>query len=407
MGDVYITAMGVASPIGNSVEEFKRNFLAGASGIQEIRGKQVPEEFPIPYAGIVNRDSLIKFKNQGGKNELDYAKFTTHSTLEALQNITVEDKIDAIVYGTAEGVNFDHIKTVLESKNLDSIDWESARSEGAINVIKNILASLGHSVPSDMNCISVNSACASGNQAIGLAMQRIRSGMWKRAIVGGVDARCNKANLMNFHLLGALTTDDVPPHKASRPFSGDRSGFVRGEGAITLIIESEQAMLARKATGLAKVLGYGLTSDAFRLTDGRDDASCVIKAMQLAIGDAGLKEDQIDAISAHGTSTKLNDRLETFACKKVFGERAKKVPVSSLKSQTGHSTVAAGAMEALASVIMLQEQVLGPTLNLNIPDPECDLDYVPNEKRKAKINYILSNNFGFGGQNACLVFGRA
>jgi 3-oxoacyl-[acyl-carrier-protein] synthase II len=254
--------------------------------------------------------------------------------------------------------------------------------------------------------VSINGACSSGNQALGMAMQRIRDGEWTRALVGGVDARCSAPNLMNFHMLGALCTDDVDPATASRPFSKDRSGFIRGEGAASLILETRAAAEARGAKILATLKGYANTTDANRLTDGRDDALCVKKAMTWAVEDAGLRLDEISAISAHGTSTQLNDRLESKAIKEVFLEGAHKIPVSSLKSQIGHSTVAAGAIEAISCVMMLREQRLGPTLNYRIPDPECDLDYVPNESRAAKIEYILSNNFAFGGQNACLVFGR-
>jgi 3-oxoacyl-[acyl-carrier-protein] synthase II len=207
-------------------------------------------------------------------------------------------------------------------------------------------------------------------------------------------------------MLGALCDDDIEPSKASRPFSKDRNGFIRGEGAACLVLETRAAAEARGAKILATLNGYANTTDANRLTDGRDDALCVKKAITWAVEDAGLKLEDIDAISAHGTSTQLNDRLETKAIKVVFGERAYQIPVTSLKSQIGHSTVAAGAIEAISCVLMLQEQRLAPTLNYNVPDPECDLDYVPNQARDAKIDFILSNNFAFGGQNACLVFGR-
>jgi 3-oxoacyl-[acyl-carrier-protein] synthase II len=212
---------------------------------------------------------------------------------------------------------------------------------------------------------------------------------------------------MNFNMLGALSTADVPPEQASKPFSGDRCGFVRGEGAATLIIESRKTAEARGAKILGVISGYGFTSDAFRLTDGRDDGLAVIKAMELAIADSSLEKSEIDAVSAHGTSTPLNDRLETMALKSVFGDHAYKIPVSALKSQIGHSTVAAGAIEAVSCILMLEDQKLAPTINYNTPDPECDLDYVPNQARKAKVTHILSNNFGFGGQNACIVISRS
>jgi 3-oxoacyl-[acyl-carrier-protein] synthase II len=189
-------------------------------------------------------------------------------------------------------------------------------------------------------------------------------------------------------MLGALCDEEIEAAKASRPFAKDRCGFVRGEGAATLVIETRAAAEERGAEILATLRGYANTTDANRLTDGRDDALCVKKAITWAIEDAGLRLEDIDAISAHGTSTSLNDRLETKAIKEVFGSRAYQVPVTSLKSQIGHSTVAAGAIEAVSCVLMLRAQKLAPTINYNIPDPECDLDYVPNQSRAAKLNYI-------------------
>jgi 3-oxoacyl-[acyl-carrier-protein] synthase II len=257
------------------------------------------------------------------------------------------------------------------------------------------------------NLISVNAACASGNQTLGIAMEGIRSGRWKRCLVGGVDARCEPSNLLNFLSLGALTNADVDPSQASRPFSKDRTGFVRGEGAALILLESEEAAMERKAPILGNVLGYGATSDAYRLTDGREDGLAVIEAMNAAIQDAGLKPSDISYVNAHGTSTPLNDRLETSAIKEVFGELAYKIPISSIKSKIGHSTIAASSIEAIACLMMLDEQKISPTLNLEVPDPECDLDYVPHVARDAKLDYVLSNSFGFGGQNTCLVLSRS
>lgn len=406
MRNVVITAMGVVSPIGKDIAEFKQSMFAGLSGIKPIKGKRVPNEFPVPYAGIIEGDLKVPaiFGDQSAEQLPPFALFTGLATEQALQSLPNDLEFDGIIYGTAEGISFDLIQESLKKDDPTDVDFKCARAESALDVINSQLEQAGFKKVKDLNCITVNSACASGNQAIGLAMHRIRSGQWNRAIVGGVDARCNKSNFMNFNMLGALTTADVEPATASRPFAGDRTGFVRGEGAATLVLESEESAKARGAEILARVSGYGNTTDAYRLTDGREDGSSVIQAMRWAIKDGGLDPQEIDVVSAHGTSTKLNDRLETFACKQVFGESAKDKPVTSLKSQTGHSTVAAGAMEAISCVLMLQDQKIAPTINYHVPDPECDLDYVPNEARPAGITHILSNNFGFGGQNACLVF---
>jgi len=210
---------------------------------------------------------------------------------------------------------------------------------------------------------------------------------------------------MNFHLLGTLSTDPGPATQVSRPFSAGRSGFVLGEGAATLVLEERTAAERRGATILGSIAGYATTSDSYRVTDGRSDVRGAIAAMRGAVEDAG--SEQIDAISAHGTSTRMNDRLETLAIEAAFGPAARSIPVISLKSQIGHCLAAAGALEAVASILMLAEQKLAPTINYTERDPECDLDYVPNRSREASINTILSNNFGFGGQNSCVVLEKA
>jgi 3-oxoacyl-[acyl-carrier-protein] synthase II len=268
------------------------------------------------------------------------------------------------------------------------------------------MTKLGFNRVADKEMVSLNSACATGNQTIGIAYQGLKAGRWTRVLVGGVDARCEASNYLNFNMLGALTTDDVPPEKASRPFSKDRSGFVRGEGAAALVMETRESAEQRGAKILAVVSGYGCTSDAYRLTDGREDGASVIHAMQEAIHTAGLTPDDIDYINAHGTSTPLNDRLETFSIKQLFKEKAYKTPVSSIKGQIGHSTIAASSIEAVACLLMLKNQLASPTINYNIPDPECDLDYVPNQSRPMRLRHVLSNSIGFGGQNTCAVFSK-
>jgi 3-oxoacyl-[acyl-carrier-protein] synthase II len=327
-------------------------------------------------------------------------------TERALKETSRSLNIDAIIYGTADGVSFELVAEVLTEGLLESADHRRFACESSLDILNSVLKAQGFNSVSDENIICVNSACASGNQAIGIAYQGISTGRWTACIVGGVDARCEPSNFLNFYLLGALTTDDIAPEKASRPFALDRSGFVRGEGAAVLLMETRESAEKRGATILGVVKGHGFTSDAFRLTDGRDDGTSVAEAIEAAIRTAGLKKEEINYINAHGTSTPLNDRLETLAIKKVFGSMAYKIPISSLKSQIGHSTIASSAIEAVACLIMLKNQKISPTINYNHPDPECDLDYVPNKSREAKLKYILSNSFGFGGQNACVIFAK-
>ena len=410
MHDVVITGYGVISPIGNSIAEFEKRMFSGDSGIRNVRGTMVAQDFPVPFAGVVDDTNLPSAAELGiPTNEIlsKNLRFGVLATREALTYLPEGEKIDGIVYGTAAGVFFEMVLDTYREYDPKTFWWDRTRSEFGAEMLAEYAEKRGHGKIPSQRVISVNSACASGNHAIGIAFQMIKSGKWKRALAGGVDSGGWGSNLMNFNMLNALTTADRPAHEASRPFSKDRSGFVKAEAAATLVMESREAAERRGATILAEVTGFGLTSDAFRLTDGRDDARCVSRAMEDAIKESGITKDQIDYINAHGTSTPLNDRVETFAIKQTFGEQAYKIPVSSLKGQTGHSTVAAGALEAIACVLMLQRQKLAPTVNLTIPDPDCDLDYVPNVARDANIRYALSNNLGFGGQNAMLVFKRA
>jgi 3-oxoacyl-[acyl-carrier-protein] synthase II len=409
MHDVVVTGYGIISPLGNSIGDFERRMFAGESGITDIRGKLVGRNFAVPYAGVVDDRDLITAEKLGLPAEVSTKgfRFSILSAEQALNNLPEGLQLDGIIYGTAGGVYFELALKTFREFDPDTFHWERTCGEGGPELIARFCEERGHGkIPHD-RIISVNTACAAGNQAIGTAYQFLKSGRWKRCLAGGADSGAWESHLMNFYLLGALTTADVPPHEASRPFSKDRSGFVKSEAAATLLMETRQSAEERGAKILAEVCGFGFTSDAYRLTDEREDGLCAIKAMNQAIETAGIEKNEVDYINAHGTSTPINDRMETIAIKKVFGDYAYKIPVSSLKSQYGHPTVAAGAVESIACILMLQRQKLAPTINLKVSDPECDLDYVPNESRDANVKYIMSNNFGFGGQNAILVFKRS
>ncbi len=408
MNEVAVTGMGVVCPLGGDAETFGRRLFAGESGVSALRGalrvgprgQRVPEDFPVPYAGQVTG-----FPRDGSASRL----YSTAACGQALAALPADHAVDAVVFGTAECLDF---PVVRESFRRDprsgesGFPWDDALPEGPIDAIAELLDRRGHGDLPPARRIAVTSACASGTQALGIACHRIRHGVWKRALAGAVDSRLHMANLMSFHILSALMTEDCPPEKASRPFSIDRGGFVRSEGAAALLLESREAAEARGAEILGLITGYAHTSDAWHFTEGRPDGASVIAAMNGSIGDAGHEPGAIDAVSAHGTSTRLNDRLETAAIKEVFGERASRVPVTALKSQIGHCVVAAGAVAAVSCLLMLQQQRLAPTINYREDeiDPECDLDYVPNRSRPARLRRILSNSFGFGGHNACLVF---
>jgi 3-oxoacyl-[acyl-carrier-protein] synthase II len=409
MGDVVITGHGLITPIGNTIGEFERRMFAGDSGIKDIRGTLVAADFPVPFAGVIDDTELPSAEALGLPSEkiTKGLRYALLATVQALSDFPEGLPLDGIIYGTPGGVFFELVVETFRSLEPDSIPYDLTRAEALLEFIAWYLERYGHEKINPERLISINSACASGIHCTGLAYQFLKTGRWKRCIVGGIATGAWESTLMNFYLLNALTTADVPAAEASRPFSADRSGFVKSEGACTILMETRESAEERGAEILAEVCGFGLTTDAYRLTDGREDNLCVIRAMEQAIESAGIRKEEIDYINAHGTSTPLNDRLETIAIKKVFGDYAYKIPISSLKSQIGHPTMASGAIETVACTLMLQRQRLAPTINLKVRDPECDLDYVPNKSRDAEVKYILNNAFGFGGQNACIILKRA
>ena len=253
--------------------------------------------------------------------------------------------------------------------------------------------------------MAVMTACAAGTQALGDAARWIRSGDADVVLAGGADSEIYPMGLASFCLLRALSRRNDAPEGASRPFSADRDGFVLGEGAGVLVLEEREHALARGATIHAEILGFGSACDSYRVTDPHPEGVGAILAMERALRQAGLSVDDVDYLNAHGTSTPLNDRIEARAVNALFGARTKRVAVTSTKSMIGHLTVAAGAVEAIATICSLQQQLAHPTINLENPDPECDLDYVPNEARPMKIDVALSNSFAFGGQCASIALG--
>ncbi|MFN8944906.1 MAG: beta-ketoacyl synthase N-terminal-like domain-containing protein, partial [Pseudobdellovibrionaceae bacterium] len=302
--DVVITSYGIISPIGLNAEDFEKNLFAGKSGVKSIRGELVPDHFPVPYAAWIPRQVLPPsklFASEKSDQILKSWLMTEQATMQALQNLKPSDHIDAIVFGTADGVSYEIVEEILKSSLPENYNYKNVCSESSLDIVRDTAIQLGFNKVPDKNLISLNSACATGNQTLGIAFHGLRSGRWNRCLVGGVDARCEASNFLNFFLLGALTTDDVAPEKASRPFAKDRSGFVRGEGSAVLVLETREAAVARGAKILGVISGYGCTSDAYRLTDGREDGASVIEAMKAALTDAHLQTKDIDYINAHGT----------------------------------------------------------------------------------------------------------
>jgi 3-oxoacyl-[acyl-carrier-protein] synthase II len=265
------------------------------------------------------------------------------------------------------------------------------------------LASMFDAQGPNLNCLT---ACAASSQAIGEAVEIIRRGEVDLMLSGGTHTMIHPFGVTGFNLLTALSTNNAEPTKASRPFDRNRDGFVLGEGAGMVVLESLEHAKARGAKIYGEITGYGSTADAFRITDTHPEGRGAIRCIQLALEDAGLNLDQIHYINAHGTSTSVNDKVETLAIKKVFGEGAYQIPVSSTKSMMGHLIAAAGATELIICLMAIRDGVLPPTINYDTPDPDCDLDYVPNVARERPCDHALSNSFGFGGQNISLVVSR-
>lgn len=265
------------------------------------------------------------------------------------------------------------------------------------------LAALFQAQGPNFNCLT---ACAASSQAVGEATEIIRRGEADAMLAGGTHSMIHPFGVTGFNLLTALSESNDEPTKASRPFDLKRNGFVLGEGSAMVILEEYEAAKRRGATIYGEVAGYGTTADAYRITDIPPDGHGGIAAMRMAIADAGLKPEQIQYVNAHGTSTKVNDKVESKACHEVFGEHAARVPVSSTKSMMGHLIAAAGVTEMIVCLLAMRDSVLPPTINYENPDPDCDLDYVPNEARPAEIRYSLNNSFGFGGQNVTLCLSR-
>ena len=422
---VVITGMGAVTPLGNNAHETWEALCEGKSGIHRISLFDA-ESFPTQIAGEVkglDSSRLKKFfpdVSLLGRNSV----FAIEAAREAVSDAGIgQDTVSAerfgIYFGAGDGgFNFKEYASILA----DSVE----NGDGMINTEKylsntrtrtrpkvlleqephqvvNHLADIFGARGPVFNCLT---ACAASSQAIGEAAERIKSGDADLMLSGGSHSMIHPLGLAGFNLLTALSTRNSEPEKASRPFDKDRDGFVLSEGAGVLVLEELEHARDRGARIYAELIGYGGTADAFRLTDPHPDGRGAIRAMQLAIEHAGIKPGEIHCINAHGTSTQLNDQIETRAVKEVFGDEAGKIPMSSIKSMLGHMIASAGAVELIASVLTIREGIIPPTINYQTPDEACDLDYVPNHARRQKVKTVLSNSFGFGGQNIALIVRR-
>ena len=404
---VVITGMGAITPLGTTPDKFWKHLLEGKSGIGPMTLCD-STDYPCHIAGEVKNFDPAQYV--GTRESRRMARFSQLAVAAALSsvesahlNMNKEDPYRVgVVLGNGNG-GFPELE-----RNCRILTEKGGMRMSPFffpMVLPNMAAAnVGHYVGAKGFNSTASTACAASNQAIGEALMAIRRGNIDVALAGGTEAGISKLGLAGFAVMRALSTNNSQPEAASRPFDAGRDGFVPSEGSVILVMESLDHALSRDADILVEVVGFGCTSDAGHLVQPEESGTSAAQAMKLALTDAGVSKDEVDYINAHGTSTPLNDAIETLAIKKNFGKLAYEIPISSTKSMIGHSLGAAGALEAVACVKSILEGAIHPTINYQTPDPECDLDYVPNKARMKPINVVLSNAFGFGGQNACLVF---
>lgn len=389
-----ITEFNVVCSLGLDRHEFARRMLAGESGVTHLDSFVEDKNFPIACAA-----RLPNFYHPFQESS---PHLETEMQLKAVLKPLLENGdlsgIDGIVYGSASGIA--KLADIKKFFNDDEIVPENLSSEYGLDLIVHWLQQKAPLEILPENSIVCVNGCITGLSAISYAAKRIERGLNKRILVIGDEARIRPEELLKYHALGALSRDQGI--RASRPFSKSRDGFVKGEGAGFVIVEDLHHAKSRGATIAAHISGYGQATDAWRLTDGREDVKGIKSAMARALAVAQLQPQDIDYINAHGTSTPKNDYLETLGIKQIFGRHAYKVPISSLKSQVGHTNIACGIVEVVACLVMLAQQEIAPTINYEA-DPACDLDYVPHLSRKANLRHILKNSLGFGGANAAMV----
>ncbi len=406
---VVVTGMGALTPLGQSVDEYWQGLLQGKSGVGSMTLAD-PTDFPCKISGEVTGFDPGQYINP--KEARRMARFSQLAVGAA--GLAIEDAglnlsdEDAECLGVVIGNGNGGFPTTEENARVLVERGGMKISPFFIPMILPNMAAANVSRVFGLKgyTSTVTTACAAGNQAIGDAAEAIRRGVADVVLGGGCEAGICGLGLGGFNVIKALTRRNDPPEKASRPFDANRDGFVPAEGAAVLVMESLEHALGRGANILAEVAGYGVSSDAFHAVQPDEDGEGAARAMRWAIRDAGLIPEEIGYINAHGTSTPKNDLVETLAIKKVLGDHAHRVPVSSTKSMIGHALGGAGALEAVASIMTILDGEIHPTINYEVPDPDCDLDYVPNESRSVQVDTVLSNSFGFGGQNACLVFKR-
>lgn len=407
MRRVVITGVGAVSPVGNTAEETWGSLIAGKSGIGPITHFDTSDPACKVKLAAEVKDfdpSLYMEKGDIRKSDL-YSQYAMAAAVQAMQDSGLEGNIDSQRLGVYVGSGIGGMDTFVDQCNtLEQKGMKRISPFFIPMMISNMAAgNIAIRFKAKGPSMCVTTACATSAHAIGEAFHTIRYGYADAMIAGGAEATINKLAVAGFTNCKALTTEE-DPNRASIPFDKERSGFVMGEGGAVLVLEEYEHAKARGAKIYAEIVGYGNTNDAYHMTAPEPNAEGSAKSIELAVKEAGMPADAVLYINAHGTSTPLNDKTETLAIKKALGEEvAHKAMVSSTKSMTGHMLGATGALEAMACAYALRDGVVPPTINYREPDPECDLDYVPNEARKADIEYAITTNLGFGGHNACLV----
>jgi 3-oxoacyl-[acyl-carrier-protein] synthase II len=406
---VVITGMGCVSPLGNDVSTLWSNILAGKSGVGLITHYDT-SRFDVKIgAEVKNFDAVALFGMRDARRMDRFVQFALAAALQAVQNagLTIsESNRDRI--GVVLGTGIGGVNTLFQQMEVFFQRGPSRVSPLMVPMMLPDAAAgmlaiqLGVRGPN----LAIVAACASGSNAIGEATETIRRGSADIILSGGSESVIVPIAMAGLTVMNALSTRNDEPERASRPFDKGRDGFVMGEGAAILILESLEHAQARSAQVLGEISGYGTSNDAFHISAPAENGAGAAICMQNALDDAGLSASDIGYINAHGTSTLLNDKNETAAIKTVFGKHAYNIPASSTKSMTGHLLGAAGAVEAVICVKTLQDGILPPTINYETPDPDCDLDYVPNQARPAMVKNIMSNSFGFGGHNASIILSR-
>ncbi len=405
---VVVTGMGTVNPLGTSITQFWDNIKAGVSGVGPIT-KFDTADYPAKIAGEVrdfDPSDLLDRKETRGM--ADFTKFAVHASVQAMQQAGLDKGgYDPYRSGVYLGNGIGGFEVVEE--NMAKLFERGPHAVAPLTIPKLISNEAAGNIAIHYNfkgpCHTTVTACASGTDAIGDAFNAIRFGQVDVALTGGTEAAITRLSVAGFCRLQALATKyNDTPQIASRPFDKERDGFVMGEGAGMLVLESLSHAKARGAVILGEIAGYSMTCDAFHLTAPNPDGEGAARAMKAAVEMAGAKLEEVDYINAHGTSTAANDSMETKAIKSTFGSHAYNLKVSSTKSMTSHLIAAAGAVEAIVCLLAIRDQYFPCTLNLTNPDTECDLDYVPNQGREGTIRYAMSNSLGFGGHNGVLVF---